>query len=63
MNLFVTGNVGQAGYYFMPDFSVIRGKLEAGGILNGQQMCDDMLSRSFFEFLLDNEIAEINVSF
>ena len=48
MNLFVTGNVGQAGYYFMPDFSVIQGKLEARGILNGQQMCDDMLSRSIF---------------
>lgn len=39
----VTGHVGEAGYYFMPDFSVIRDKMLMAGIKTGQQMCDDML--------------------
>ena len=39
----VTGHVGEAGYYFMPDFSIIRDKMLQAGIKTGQQMCDDML--------------------
>ena len=42
----MTGNVGEAGYYFMPDFSVIRDNMARGGITSGQEMCDDMLERA-----------------
>jgi len=40
----VEGHVGEAGYYFMPDFSSIRSKLADAGITTGQKMCNDMLS-------------------
>lgn len=39
----VTGHVSRAGYYFMPDFQVIRPFLAARGIRSGQGMCDTML--------------------
>lgn len=42
----VTGSPGLAGYYFMPDFSIIRPGLRRAGIMTGQEMCDDMLSRA-----------------
>ena len=42
----MTGNPGKAGYYFMPDFSVIRSELRRAGIVTGQEMCDDMLARA-----------------
>ena len=42
----VRGNPGKAGYYFMPDFSVIRSELRRAGIVTGQEMCDDMLARA-----------------
>ena len=42
----VTGHVGEAGYYFMPDFSVIRDNMKQAGMMTGQDMCDDMLTRA-----------------
>ena len=30
----------------MPDFSVIGDKMKQAGIMTGQDMCDDMLSRA-----------------
>ena len=42
----VISHPGRAGYYFMPDFSVIRAELSQAGITTGQQMCDDMLARA-----------------
>lgn len=42
----VTGAPGLAGYYFMPDFSIISPSLRRAGIRTGQEMCDDMLSRA-----------------
>ena len=45
-NVGVPGHCGEAGYYFMPDFSVIRENMRMAGINTGQQMCDDMLSRA-----------------
>ena len=42
----VASHQGRAGYYFMPDFSIIRSELSQGGITTGQQMCDDVLARA-----------------
>ena len=42
----VTSHQGRAGYYFIPDFSVIRSSLSKAGITTGQEMCDDMLARA-----------------
>ena len=42
----VPGCQGRAGYYFIPDFSVLRESLGRAGILTGQEMCDDMLARA-----------------
>ena len=42
----VGSHQGRAGYYFIPDFSVLRSQLSQAGITTGQQMCDDMLARA-----------------
>jgi len=42
----VDGHIGKAGYYFMPDFEVIRPMLAARGITTGQGMCDLMLQEA-----------------
>jgi len=39
----ITSQAGEAGYYFMPDFSSLRSELAVKGILTGQQMCDYFL--------------------
>jgi len=42
----VVGHIGKAGYYFMPDFEVLRPALAARGITTGQGMCDLMLQEA-----------------
>ena len=42
----VCGQVGMAGYYFMPDFSCVRDSMARAGITTGQAMCDHMLAQA-----------------
>jgi len=42
----VKGNIGRAGYYFMPDFANVRDNLARKGATSGQQMCDLMLKEA-----------------
>ena len=42
----VASHQGRAGYYFIPDVSVLRPELSQAGITTGQEMCDDMLARA-----------------
>lgn len=42
----VSGHVGKAGYYFMPDFSIVRSALNSRNILSGKEMCEVILKEA-----------------